>query len=237
MSRIPPEHEAARSLEESFRRLGEERAAEGRRERRARRGPRGWPVGRSVAVAAVGLLAASAVAAGTKVFVADEGPLKGDSRPGAAVQRAPGDRRLALAVARDPAEREPWGLRVYTSKQGRSCLLVGRIVGGRLGRLQSGRFAELPSDAAGSCGDLTRDHVMIVAQSYPLMAGGRTVLFGLADRTIQRLDLLAADGTPRRVPIAADGTYALALSGADALRGMRLRIAGTRGVTTRRLSR
>jgi hypothetical protein len=237
MSRIPPEHEAARALEESFRRLGEERAAQARRERRPRRGRRAWPVGRSVAVAAAGLLAASAVAAGTKVFVADEGPLKGDSSPGAAVERAPGDRRLALAMARDPAEREPWGLRVYTSKQGRSCLVLGRVVDGRLGRLQSGRFAELPSDAAGSCGDLTRDHVLIVAQAYPLMAGGRTVLFGLADRTIQRLDLLAADGSARRVPIAADGTYAVALPGADALQRMRLRIAGSRGVTTRRLSR
>jgi hypothetical protein len=226
MSRIPPENEAARSLEESFRRLGEMRAQDGRRKRGR------TPVARGLLIAVAVLLALSAVAAGTKVFVADGGPVSPEHRLRKDLKRAPADRHLAQASRPDPVERGRWGLRLYTNPAGDACVVVGRVIEGRVGLVQNGRFAELPATAPGVCRDLGRMHVLATVRWIGAVSGGRTLLYGIADRTIRGLSVVV-NGTSRPVPIAADGSFIMVLKGSNQLRRAKLRVVGNHGTSVR----
>jgi hypothetical protein len=225
MSRIPPEHQAARGLEESFRRLGEERSAARRRRKRPS------PIARVLVTALAALLAVSAAAAGTKVFLNDGGSVAPESQPPGSLKRSPADRRLAQAKSADPVERAPWGLRLYTGAGGKTCVLAGRLVGGRIGVLQGTTFTELPWSAPGVCTDLNRVHVLVGSRRYGgvVAAGGRSLLYGVADRTVSGLALSTSPAVRRPIPIAADGTFIVALQGSDRLRHAQLLIDGPGG--------
>ncbi|HMJ36094.1 MAG TPA: hypothetical protein VK501_19475 [Baekduia sp.] len=225
MSKIPPEHDAARSLEESFRRLGAQRAAQQWRPRRS------LPFGRVLAAALGVLLAVSAAAAGTKVLLRDGGTVGPESLPPGTLKPSPADRRVAQATSADPVERAPWGLRLYSSTGGRTCVLAGRLVGGRIGLLQGTRFTELPSSAPGMCSDLARDHVLATVRGYGLVGGGRTVLYGVADRTVSSLAFRMRPAVRRPIPIAADGTFIVVLEGHNSMRHARLVVHSTRGTS------
>jgi hypothetical protein len=225
MSKIPPENEAARSLEQSFRRLGELRARDGRR----KRGPA--PVGRGMLIAVAVLLALSAVAAGTKVFVADGGSVSPEHRL-RDLRRSPADRHLAQASRPDPVERGRWGLRLYTNTTGDACVVVGRVIAGRLGLVQNGRFSELPATAPGVCTDLRHLHVLATVRWIGATSGGRTLLYGIADRTIRGLSVVA-NGASSPIPIAADGSFIMVLKGSNALRRAQLRVVGNDGTSVR----
>lgn len=230
MSKIPSEHEAARSLEESFRRLGAQRADNGRTRRSN-------PVGRLLVVGVTFLLAATAVAAGTKVFVADGGSVGPEHTLRPDIRRSPADRRLSQARASDPSGGAPWGTRLYTNSQGNSCVVAGRVVRSQLGVLQSGRFTELPSSAPGVCNDLARGHVLVTIRNYgdPAVPGGRTVLYGIADRTIRSLEVVTSAGMRVPVPIAPDGTYMVVLARPSRLRLAHLDVVGEHGRSVRAL--
>jgi hypothetical protein len=234
VTRIPsgPEYKATRALEQSFRQLGKDRAVEMRTERR--RHHRRLAL-RAVATGVGVLVVGGGVAVGTKVFVQDDGSVGAGQRPPERVQRVPADRRLAEATAADPVERAPWGVRVYQSVQGTTCVVAGRVVGGRLGVLQSGRFKELASDAPGSCANLIEDHLVATVRNYGAVSGGaRTVLFGVGDRTVQHV-VIDRGGRSTDVPIAADGTFVLAFEGDHVLRSANLRVTSTAGTTVHRL--
>lgn len=231
MTKIPREHEAARRLEESFRRLGEERARE-RRSAPGTRATRGL-------VGALGLVAVVAAAAtGSKVFLADGGAI--DPAPGGiphGLSHSPADRRLAEAKAGDPREPIRWGMRLYTSASGDACVVLGRLVDGRLGLVQSGRFKRLPAGATGVCSDLTKMHVLVTLRRYGdvVIPGGRTVLYGVTDRTIRSLTIRSLPARRQPVPIAADGTFIAVLDGPNKLRNAQLIIDGVSGRTKRAL--
>jgi hypothetical protein len=231
MSRIAPEDEAARSLEASFRRLGEQRSAE----RRRRKPPS--PIGRVVVTALAVLLGVSAAAAGTKVFLNDGGTLGRESKPPGSLKRAPADRRLAQANTPDPTERAAWGLRVYNSASGKTCVVAGRRVGRRIGVVRGGTFAALPSSAPGICTDLDRMHVLVTIRRYGevVIPGGRTVLYGVTDRTTRTLTIRTLPARRMPVPIAADGTFIAVLEGPDKLRNAQLIIETERGTSERAL--
>ena len=204
MTKIPPEHTAAKSLENAFRVLGEERA----RTRPGRRRPSA--PARVVLAAATSVLVVAGVATGTKVFTGDGGAVDADPKGlTGRVQPSLDYRQLAQARAADPSDPEPWGLRRFTSAKGETCLTLGRVVDGRLGVLQDGQFKELPARSGGMCASLDGDHVVMAVRDYyaTSRARHRTVVYGAVDRTVRSVHVLSAQGQTTPVPIAADGTF------------------------------
>lgn len=220
MTKIPPEHTAARALEDSFRTLGEQRA---RARRPPRRASRSAP--RVVAIALTSLLVAAVAATGTKVFLGDGGVLDSNANDlDGRVAPAPAYRQLAQASARDPLDHRAWGIRTFKSAGGEICLALGRIVGKRLGAVRVGQFKELPVRASGVCGPLERQHMVMTSRVYfdSAIDGGRTVLYGIVDRSITKLGLASASGRDSAVPIAPDGTFIVVRTGTAAFAHDRL---------------
>lgn len=227
MTKIPPEHTAAKSLEHSFRALGEERS-------RARGPAPHRRVTRVVVPAAISVLAVAGVATATKVLDGDGDAVPSD-RQGlrglqGRVEPDPGYRTVAQAASADPAGGRRWGMRVFRSAAGETCLAVGRVAGDRLGVVRNGQFSELPTRTAGACGPLERDHVVLGDRNYADadVPGGRTILFGAVDRTITAVAVRAGGvSTPLRV--GADGTFILVRKGLGALHGGQLVFDGPGG--------
>jgi hypothetical protein len=231
VTQIPPEHTAARALEDSFRTLGEER----RRDQANVRQPwdsvsRGLP--RAAVAALTGLLLIAVAATGTKVFLGDGGELPSDSAGvKGRLAPAPAYRQLAQATARDPIDHRPWGLRTFKSAGGGTCLALGRVVGTRLGVVRVGQFKELPTRKGGVCGPLATQHLVMSSRAYSdsAIAGGRTVLYGIVDRSITSLSLQPSTGRGAAVPIAPDGTFVVVRTGTTAFDGHRLVAEGSAG--------
>jgi hypothetical protein len=231
VTKIAPEHTAARALEDSFRALGEERARGQVKARRPWHGvSHGFP--RVAVVAVTGLLLVAVAATGTKVFLGDGGELPADSAGvKGRLAPAPAYRQLAQASARDPLDHRPWGLRTFKSAAGDTCLALGRVVGTRLGVVRTGQFKELPTRKGGVCGPLATQHLVMSSRDYfnAAIAGGRTVLYGIVDRSITRLSLQPETGRSAAVPIAPDGTFVVVRTGTTAFAHDRLIAAGPAG--------
>jgi hypothetical protein len=227
VTKIPPEHPAAKALEDSFRRLGEERAP-------ARRRRPALGLSRPVLAALASLLVVAGVATGTKVFLGDGGMVHPDAPgledPAGRHDLAPSLLALAQARAADPRGAQPWGLRTYKSAGDETCVIVGRVVGRRLGVIRQGQFKELATSTGGLCGPLDAVHVVastrVPAPSEPASA---TALFGVVDRTVTGVRILAATGRAAPVRIAADGTFLVVRAGANPFRGTRLVVDGSTG--------
>lgn len=239
MTRIPPEHTAARALEDSFRALGQER----KRARADVRQP--WRqvsrrLPRAAVAALTGLMLVAVAATGTKVFVGDGGELPTDA---AGVQArlapAPAHRRLAQASARDPLDHRAWGVRTFQNARGETCLALGRVVGKRLGAVRIGQFKELPARTSGVCGPLDRQHLVMTSRVYfdSAIDGGRTVLYGIVDRSITKLGLRSASGRGTVVPIAPDGTFVVVRTDTAAFAHDRLVAEGSAGRQVRSFGR
>ena len=108
--------------------------------------------------------------------------------------------QLAQATARDPIDHRPWGLRTFKSASGETCLALGRVVGTRLGVVHVGQFKELPTRKGGVCGPLATQHMVMSSRDYfdSAIPGGRTVLYGIVDRTIVSLAPATRDRRRRR---------------------------------------
>jgi hypothetical protein len=174
--------------------------------------------GRTVLVAIGALLTLGGGAVATKVFVADDGSVPIEREPGKGVGQAPDNSRTATARAKDPKNANVWSVRVYYNDRGQTCVLVGVLANGRLGEIKDGKFKQYPAGTPGLCDALT-DHILTTARSYVHTAEPRTVVYGVADRSIIALTLRTHDGRRHNVPIALDGSYVLPLTGTHPLAG------------------
>lgn len=202
MTKIPPEHPAAKSLEHAFRALGAEQAAEQRRRKRPGK------LARLALAVLAPVLTIAAVATGTKIIGGDK-PLRSDRSglrdPRGARDLTPSARPLADASAADPRGGLRWGVRLYTSASNRMCVTVGQVKRGRLGVTQRGAFREIPSGHQSLCGRFREQHVVVGRRMSP---DGSNVLYGVVDRTVRRLHLMRpSSGRTATVRIAADGTF------------------------------
>jgi hypothetical protein len=230
VTKIPPEHTAAHALERSFRALGKEQVRAQRPQQTRRRVPPS--ASRAVVIALTALLLVAVAATGTKVFLGDGGTVDPDpARLEGGIDPAPSYRQLALASTADPVERQPWGMRLFKSANGDTCLALGRVVDGRLGTVRPGQFKELPTRTAGMCAPLEARHIVMATRTYPnsIIAGSRVVLFGMVDRTVRRLELRSATGPSWPLSVKADGTFLVVRRGRDAFRQAQLVIDGSAG--------
>jgi hypothetical protein len=226
---IPPEHTALKSLEQTFRAAGEEKQRIRRLERRRTR--------RRAMFATIAAIAAASgsAAIATKVFDNDASPVRAGDATTGQVARAPADRRVALATAADPVDRYGWGVRVYQGRTGETCAVAGRVLRGRLGVMQNGRFRELPAGVPGQCTDLAVEHALVAVRNYAAGAGVvRTVVYGIVDRTVTGIGI-GRTAPGRQIPVAADGTFVYAVRGTRALRGQQAFVAGADGMRSRTL--
>jgi hypothetical protein len=239
VTKIPPEHPAAKSLEHSFRALGEERARERGQSRRRRR-PAG--AGRVALAAATSVLVVAGAATGTKVFLGDGGTVDPDTQGlqgvGGRIEPAPDDRQLAQATTTEPAGGQPWGVGTYKSAQGDTCLVLGRVVGGRLGVIREGRFRQLTTRTGGLCAKLGADHAVFSVRDYyhpSTPSASRGVLYGIVDRTVQRVHLRSPQGRTTEVAVAADATFVVVRRGTDPFHLTQLVFDGSAGRQVRPL--
>jgi hypothetical protein len=226
---IPPEHTALKSLEHTFRAAGEEKE---RIRRLARRRTRRRAMFATVAAIAA---ASGSAAIATNVFDNDDPPVRAGDATTGQVARAPADRRAALATATDPVDRYGWGVRIYQGRTGETCAVAGRVLRGRLGVIQNGRFRELPAGVPGQCTDLAVEHALVAVRNYAAGAGVvRTVVYGIVDRSVTGIGI-GRTAPGRQIPVADDGTFVYAVRGTRALRGQRAFVARADGVHSRTL--
>jgi hypothetical protein len=147
-----------------------ERDIEQRRSRRRRR----WP--RTFGLPIVAALLTVAVSAGAVRLVDRGGSEPIEPEPGVAGPGVPDPSVVVKSAVDDPHGGPPWVLRVYTNRDGRACVQVGQLRGGRLGREQRGRFRVLPSSAAGICAGASDRGPLIAVRR----TGDLTLVFGLA---------------------------------------------------------
>jgi hypothetical protein len=223
---IPPEHTALKSLEQTFRAAGEEKERLRRLERRRTR--------RRAMLATVAAIAAASgsVAVATNVFDKDDPPVRARDATTGELAPAPADRHLALASAADPVERHGWGVRIYQGRTGETCAVAGRLMQGRLGVIQNGRFREFAAGIPGQCADLAVEHALVAVRNYGAGATAgatRTVVYGIVDRTVTGVGI-GRTAPGRQIPVAADGTFVYPVQGVRTLAGQRAFVAGAGGV-------
>jgi hypothetical protein len=181
--------------------------------REARRGRRWSP--RSLGLPVAAAVVAAAASAGA-VRVADRAgdPIKAD--PGGARRASLGAAALdpAVVVASavpNPSGGPPWVLRVYTDRDGRDCVQVGRLRAGVFGQVQQNRFRALPASAPGTCGAAHARGPLVAVQRRP--AVNLTLVYGLA---IDRTPVTVRMGTlQRRVQPSGLGAFVTVFMGAD----------------------
>ncbi len=230
---IPPEHTALKALEETFRAAGEEKERLRRLERRRTR--------RRAMLATVAAIAAASgsVAIATNVFDSNDSPVQAGDAATGELSRVPADRRPALATVADPVDRHRWGVRIYQGRTGETCAVAGRVLRGRLGAIQNGRFRELPAGAPGQCTDLAAEHALVTVRNYGAGAtagAARTVVYGIVDRTVSAVRI-GRKAPGRQIPVAADGTFVYAMQGAGVLTGQQAFVTGADGVRSLPLGR
>jgi hypothetical protein len=158
-------------------------------------------------------------------ILGDDGSRGAGTNPPRLARPIPGGLQVAQARAPDPDQRTPpWGIRTYPGPKGTTCLLAGRIVGDRLGRLRDGRFAELDATAQGSCGALADHHYLAIVRCDTLTGGGRTALYGVVDRDVERLELSTEPGRFQSLRPESDGSFLVVRRGTFAFHDNHLRV-------------
>jgi hypothetical protein len=225
---IPPERRSTNELYEQFRDAGERKA---RLDRKVRRRARLQQIPGPVLGAVLAfLLVGGGVAIGPEVFTSDTGATLTGRGGSGEVRQAPADRRLARAAVTDPrVAGARWGLLIYQDTQGQTCAAPGRLVGGEVGIVQGGRFSAYAQSPPGAqCGRPTQSSLLAWVRYYRIAEQKRSLLYGVADRTVTDLRIIGAS-TP--VPIAPDGSFLVVGVGDHAFHGSTLRV--TSGATTK----
>jgi hypothetical protein len=216
----PADRKARDELRNAFRELARERVAARRKARMARRRR---ALVRSGLTALIALVLGGGIAVGIDAFTADDNrSLGGDAgAPGGVARQNPTDRLAAASTTVDPGGGPPWGLSTYTSQRGQQCVIAARVVNGQLGLISAGKFTPLRKGVPGFCDRLSRNHLIFTVRAYSAGNGGRTLLYGQADREVQRLLLQTSHG-PRPIHVMSDGTFLVVVTGVNALHGSRL---------------
>jgi hypothetical protein len=170
------------------------RAAERRRRRRRR-----------VLVVAISLLLLAAAVAGAARLIAVGDPV--EDRRDLPAELAPDGPGQMVVEAADPAGGLPWAARVYTSRDGRDCILAGRRRGASLGVIRDGVFRPFAPETRGVCADLERVRVFLNAETFPEPTL-RTIVYGRARPGIVAVRVFGP-GEPRRVRVGSAGSFLL----------------------------
>lgn len=212
MTPIPDDHEAARALRDEFDRLGREQGQV--RPVPTDRLHRRWRAG--LVTLAVALGAGAVAVAGSQLL---DGATSGDRH---SVPRhdvpARSDTKLSALRVPDPAGGLPWGVRLYTSKLGLPCVLVGRVKDDHLGVPSGGRFLRYPLDAPGLCSDSKDEHAAFAVRRTSTPAPGRTLVYGVVDRTVSSVVIHPEAGRSQPVTVADDGGFLLVEASPGAMR-------------------
>lgn len=111
--------------------------------------------------------------------------------------------------ARDPAGGYPWALRVARGKTGFTCTTVGQVHEGVFGLVGlDGVFRRLPGELSDACGD----EGVLVGARVADGAPARTIVYGIAGKSLRGATLLTATAE-RRLRIGPGGTFVAAVAG------------------------
>ena len=177
-----------------------EAVAKRRRRRRQRRG-----LGLGVAV-----LLGGAVAATATDLISTGEPVRDSGFSGEQYRPVAGAPDL-VAQAKDPENATLWGVGVYESANGQSCVIAGQVRGRQLGTIRDDKFHPYREDSRGACGKLGR-RPMVVDTLNVGGAAPRTIIFGRA-RPGEPYVLVNSGGKPRREATARGGGFILVYEG------------------------
>jgi hypothetical protein len=109
----------------------------------------------------------------------------------------------------DPRGGHPWAVRIFDGDSASRCIVVGRTNGAAFGPVDtSGDIVDTGAVASGSCADPADEPVQLGLARFTDTAGvgSRSVLFGLADPSVQRVEITEA-GRQRFVALDASRTF------------------------------
>lgn len=182
-------------------------AAAARRTRRRRRR-------RATGAVVVALLGGAAAASATGLISVGEeiAPLADLPADDPRYARLPGGADLAIQ-ADDPDRKLNWGVAVYTSRDGRDCLLAGQVRGNLLGLERNGTFHPYSNLRTGACGDLKRmeqvNEIWYIEGRAP-----RTLVYGRTATPDKRFGFrLKSTGEERTVKPGRGGAYLFVYEG------------------------
>src|SRR5262249_51469267 len=114
----------------------------------------------------------------------------------------------ASVVSHD--EPAPWGVSVYTSRDGESCAVVGQVNGLTLGEYAGGKVhAYLSGTKPGVCKRLDAKHPIDWDTFH---APNRTIVYGRARPGVKRV-IVTVDGVDHPAPTGRGGAFALVFRG------------------------
>jgi hypothetical protein len=160
----PPEHDipALTELRESLREAAKRDIAAHPKRRRRRR---------PVLFVALGLVLCGGAAAGAAQLLSTGEPVKSPYTP-AKRYESPNGYHVVLKAH---APVLPWGVAIYTTRDGQECIIYGRVNGAALGLLQDGKFHPYARNHSAACRDIDRRPYFFSDLSF---RDGMTLLYG-----------------------------------------------------------
>jgi hypothetical protein len=116
----------------------------------------------------------TAAAAGAAELLSTGEPVPDTSYPGTRYQPARNGAPVLDAKAKDPSGGLAWGVGLYTAKDGKACVVGGRVSGVSIGEVRDGTFHPFARGTTGACGDLERQQYLFDIK----WTDGVTLVFG-----------------------------------------------------------
>jgi len=155
--------------------------------------------------------------AGGAALVIGHGPpaqsISGIPAPETAVSRAV----VGTPIA-DPLGGPPWAVRAYRASSGKTCVAAGRIVRGRFGIVEQGRFQPLATAVREVCVSVLLGRSTTVVDR----PAGRTVVYGVVGRGVDAVDVRARR-LVRTAVIGPYGAFIAVVGGHVSITGVALR--------------
>jgi hypothetical protein len=197
-------------LSDAYRALGE-------REARAPRPLwRRWLDRRRRAVG-IGVIAVALVgtAAGATQLISEGEPERA-SRPDAARYQPGSHKPVVVMTAADSAVGLPWGVAIFDSRSGASCVFPGQVRGNTIGVVRDGTFRPFAGPTSAACSHLKAGEVVLSVKTFPTTPR-RVLGVGRAGPGVAKVRLTA--GSVRRVAAVGPGrAFLFVLDYSDAAR-------------------